>query len=66
MTTNEKWEKNFIDRTIPKNFSEPIRKSINLNGLSIFQLAGKGQSELEGIPAIPKEDFILRPSRKQI
>ena len=65
-TTNEKWEKSFIDRTIPKNFNEAIRKSMTIKGLSIFFLPGKGQSELEGIPLISKENYILRPSTNYI
>jgi len=35
-TTNEKWEREFIDRTIPQNLLLPIRKKLSLKNLGVY------------------------------
>jgi len=62
-TTNENWEKKFVDRTDPANKLIPMRKCATLTGFCLYFLLPDAKDNL--IPesaVVSKENYILKPS----
>ena len=67
-TCNEKWEKEYIDRTEPKNKLMPMRKLLSLTKLGIYWDSGTNQLIAGMTPDKIKpimNDMILRSSQKE-
>eukprot|EP00831_Metopus_contortus_P065425 TRINITY_DN58455_c0_g1_i1.p1 TRINITY_DN58455_c0_g1~~TRINITY_DN58455_c0_g1_i1.p1 ORF type:complete len:301 (+),score=61.68 TRINITY_DN58455_c0_g1_i1:147-1049(+) len=65
-TTNENWERCFLDRTLPANSSAPLNKCINANIFLYFLTSSEGyisekSPDFSSPPTIPKEGHILAP-----